>query len=80
MIKSNNINRLLNKKSGKFATEELSGEGVRRMTGKGIEEKKQIEPLSESQDPRVKKLKKELEKLDVAPKPKYIYFNLPVKK
>ena len=31
-------------------------------------------PLSSENDPRVKKLKKELEKLDITPKPKYINF------
>lgn len=33
-------------------------------------------PLSQDDDPRVKKLKKELEKLEVKPRPKYINFTL----
>lgn len=33
---------------------------------------KQLSPLSQDNDPRVKKLKKELEKLSIQPKPKYI--------
>jgi hypothetical protein len=33
---------------------------------------KQITPLSQDTDPRVKRLKKELEKLSINPKPKYI--------
>lgn len=33
-----------------------------------------LSPLSSESDPRVKKLKKELEKLDITPKPKYINF------
>lgn len=38
-----------------------------------------ISPLSKEEDPRVKKLKKELEKLDLTPKqqkPKYINFKI----
>ena len=35
-----------------------------------------LSPLSKEEDPRVKKLKKELEKIDISNKPKYIKFNM----
>lgn len=35
-----------------------------------------LSPLSQEDDPRVKKLKKELEKIDISPKTKYINFEI----
>lgn len=81
-MKAHTINKLLNKKTMTFNTGDgglrMTGEGVLRTTGEGVNVV--VSPLAEEQDPRVKKLKRELEKLDVNPKPKYIYFNFQNKK
>lgn len=74
-----NLNKLL-KKGGYTTGRSLTGGSL--TGGKITTTETVVEPLSncnssEKCDPRVKKLKKELEKLNVAPKPKYIYFNLP---
>ena len=44
--------------------------------GIGLETQPILSPLSKEEDPRVKKLKKELEKIDISNKPKYIKFNM----
>lgn len=57
------LNRLIKKNNGII-------EGI------GLETQPILSPLSKEEDPRVKKLKKELEKIDISNKPKYIKFNM----
>lgn len=66
MITSRHINRLLKHSDRSFGLEKSNDSLI-------------ISPLSKEEDPRVKKLKKELEKLDLTPKqqkPKYINFKI----
>jgi len=87
----NTLNRLLKKSNRIDTYEEgvqrsecsrgtfiSTGEGVQISTSEGLTDKSKttnLSALSTETDPRVKKLKKELEKINIAPKPKYIYFN-----
>lgn len=66
MISSRHVNRILKHSDRSFGLEKLNDSLI-------------ISPLSKEEDPRVKKLKKELEKLDLTPKqqkPKYINFKI----
>jgi hypothetical protein len=74
----NTLNRLL-KKSNRLIDEESQKTTINDViTSNGLTDtnnKSNLSALSTETDPRVKKLKKELEKINIAPKPKYIYFN-----
>lgn len=66
MINSRHVNRMLKRSDRSFGLEKTNDSLI-------------ISPLSKEEDPRVKKLKKELEKLDLTPKqqkPKYINFKI----
>lgn len=73
MITSRHINRIRRR------DESLGFVNESERESKKSERKPIISPLSKEEDPRVKKLKKELEKLDLTPKqqkPKYINFKI----